>query len=91
MAIEIRVPGFLRDRSAGEAVVLGSGGTVAELIADVDVAYPGFAAALLDDSGLRRYVNIYVGASDIRYGHGLGTSLSDGDVVTILPTRPGLG
>ena len=44
---------------------------------------------LLDDSGLRRFVNVYINDEDVRFLDGLGTPLQDGDTVTILPAVAG--
>ena len=41
------------------------------------------------DGGLRRFVNVYVGGEDIRFGDGLDTPVSDGDEVQILPAVAG--
>ena len=77
MSIEVRLPGDVR--------VLGVGTTLSDLIDDLDRLQPGLREQLLDDSGLRRYLNVYVGGADVRYGDGLATALSDGDIVTVLP------
>ncbi|MGZ4535958.1 MAG: MoaD/ThiS family protein, partial [Nocardioidaceae bacterium] len=40
---------------------------------------------LLDGEDLRRFVNVYVNDEDVRFTGGLGTSVSDGDQVVVLP------
>ncbi len=44
---------------------------------------------ITEDGELRRFVNVYVGGEDIRFGEGLGTAVSDGTEVTILPAVAG--
>jgi len=45
---------------------------------------------LVEDSGeLRRFVNVYVDDEDVRFTGGLGTELSDGAQVVILPAVAG--
>ena len=89
MAIEVRVPTILRTYTDGAKVVEADGTTIAEVVADLDVRYPGMADRLLDDKGLRRFVNVYLNDEDVRFLDGLGTTLTDGDSVTILPAVAG--
>ena len=42
-----------------------------------------------DDGGLRRFVNVYLRGEDIRFLDGLGTAVTDGDELTILPAVAG--
>ena len=44
---------------------------------------------LLDDKGVRRFVNIYVGEEDIRFLDGLDTALTDGQELSIVPAIAG--
>ena len=44
---------------------------------------------LVDDKGLRRFVNVYLNDEDVRFLDGLGTQVSDGDTVTVLPAVAG--
>ena len=45
---------------------------------------------LFDAEGeLNRYVNVYLNDEDVRVLDGLGTSVSDGDTVVILPAMAG--
>jgi sulfur-carrier protein len=89
MAIEVRVPTILRNYTGGEKTVDGKGTTIEELIADLDARHPGLRDRLVDESGLRRFVNVYRNDEDIRFLGGLETPLSDGDVVTVLPAVAG--
>ena len=60
MAIEVRVPTILRTYTRNEKVVQADGTTIAEVVADLDRQYPGIADRLIDDKGLRRFVNVYL-------------------------------
>ncbi len=85
----VRIPEFLRP-SVGDADVLTADGRcVRDLVMDLDARYPGLAERLLDDSGLRRYINVYVGPDDIRFVDGLDTCVTDGQTVLILPASSG--
>lgn len=89
MAIEVRVPTILRTYTANAKVVQAQGATIAEVVADLDASYPGIADRLIDDKGLRRFVNVYLNDEDVRFLDGLSTAVADGDSVTILPAVAG--
>ena len=89
MAIEVRVPTILRNYTGGQKAVVGQGGTLAQLIDDVETNNPGVKERLVDESGLRRFVNVYVNDEDVRFTGGLDTEVSDGDTVVILPAVAG--
>lgn len=90
MAIEVRIPTILRDYTGGEKVVEAAGGTLGELLTDLDARHTGLRGRLVDDGGsLQRFVNVYRGDEDVRFLGGLSTPLSDGDSVTILPAVAG--
>ena len=63
--------------------------TLAELIGDIDSRHSGLRDRLVDDSGLRRFVNVYLNDEDVRFLGGLETPVSDGDTVTVLPAVAG--
>ena len=67
----------------------GSGATLADLLADLDANYPGLRERLVDEKGLRRFVNVYLNDEDVRFLGGLETAVTDGDSVTILPAVAG--
>lgn len=89
MAIEVQIPTILRTYTGGEKIVSAEGATLADLVADLDVKYPGLKDRVVDDAGLRRFVNVYLNDEDVRFLDGLGTALADGDSVTILPAVAG--
>ena len=89
MAIEVRIPTILRTYTGGAKSVEGSGDTLAGLLADLDVRYSGLQDRLVDDSGLRRFVNVYLSGEDIRFLNGTETPVSDGAELTILPAVAG--
>jgi sulfur-carrier protein len=89
MAIEVRIPTILRNYTGGAKSVEGSGATLASLIADVDSRHSGLQERLVDDSGLRRFVNVYLNDEDVRFLGGLDAPVKDGDTVTVLPAVAG--
>lgn len=90
MAVTVRIPTQLRELSGGAAEVALEGGTVAELLAALDAAHPGFAERLHDGNGeLRRFVNVFVADEDIRFLDGVDTTVTEGQVVSIIPAVAG--
>ena len=89
MSIEVRIPTILRQYTGGEKAVDGSGGTLSELIDDLESRHEGLRGRLVDDKGLRRFVNVYLNDEDVRFLGGLETAVKDGDSVTVLPAVAG--
>ena len=90
MAVTVRIPTTLRPMSGGKSEVQVEGTTLAEVLASLDSAHPGFHDRLFDDEGgLRRFVNVFVADEDIRFMQGVDTPLDDGTVVSIIPAVAG--
>ena len=89
MAIEVRIPTILRTYTDGAKQVEGTGATLAELLVDLDAKHSGLRDRLVDDAGLRRFVNVYLNDEDVRFLAGLETPVKDGDTVTVLPAVAG--
>ena len=89
MAIEVRIPTILRSYTGGQKSIEGAGSTLDELLTDVDGRYDGLRERLVDDAGLRRFINVYLNDEDVRFIGGLSAPVSDGDTVTVLPAVAG--
>lgn len=90
MSVTVRIPTPLQKLTGDKAEVPASGGTIQELLGDLDRQYPGFKERLCDPQGrLRRFVNIYVNEEDIRFLKQEATPLKDGDEVSIIPAIAG--
>jgi sulfur-carrier protein len=89
MAIEVRIPTILRTYTDGAKQVEGNGSTLGELFDDLDNKHGGLRDRLVDDAGLRRFVNVYLNDEDVRFLAGLDTPVRDGDTVTVLPAVAG--
>jgi molybdopterin converting factor small subunit len=89
MDTTVRIPTPLRTLTGGADEVTASGGTVGEVIEDLERKHPGIRDRLLDDKGVRRFVNIYVGDEDVRFLDGLKTALRTGDQISIIPAIAG--
>ena len=89
MSVEVRIPTILRPYTGGDKIVTGDGADLRALIADLDSRFPGIAERLVDEQGLRRFVNVYLNDEDVRFLGGLDTVVADGDSVTIRPAVAG--
>ena len=89
MAIEVRIPTILRTYTDGAKQVEGTGSTLGELITDLDHKHGGLRDRLVDDGGLRRFVNVYVGDEDVRFAQGLDTQVPAGERVSVIPAVAG--
>lgn len=89
MATTVRIPTPLRTLTGGEEAVSIDGANVRELIENLEQSHPGMRERLLDDKGVRRFVNIYVGDEDIRFLDGLDTALDGKEEVSIVPAIAG--
>ena len=90
MAVEVRIPTVLRKFTRGDAVVELEPGTIADLIDQLENRYPGMKQQLMTEQGdLHRFVNVYVNDEDARYLDKLDTKVSEGDVVSLLPSVAG--
>ena len=66
------------------------GSTLAEVLASLNAAHPGFSDRLLDSEGnLHKFVNIFVADDDVRYMQGLATSVTNGQTISIIPAVAG--
>lgn len=89
MSVTIRIPTPLRTLTGGEDHVNADGATVGQVIENLEKRHPGIRDRLLDDKGVRRFVNIYVGDEDIRFLDGLETKLREGEEISIVPAIAG--
>ncbi len=87
--ITVRIPTPLRSLTGGEEQVQAPDETVKAVIETLEAKHPGLRDRLLDDKGVRRFVNIYVGDEDIRFLDGLETKLKAGDEISIVPAIAG--
>jgi molybdopterin synthase sulfur carrier subunit len=90
VSVEVKLPTVLRAHADGQASVSAEGATVGEVFTELVTRFPAMRDNLIgDDGGLHRFVNVYKNDEDIRYLDQLDTSVSDGDVLSILPAVAG--
>lgn len=89
MAVTVKIPTQLRAATGGQSDLSADGATVGEVLDAVFAEHGDLKERITEDGELRRFVNVYVGGEDIRFGDGLGTTVQDGAEVTILPAVAG--
>ena len=90
MAIKVRIPSPLQPLVERKPEVEAKGGTLREVLADLETQFPGFESRIYDEEGkLRRFVNVYINDEDIRFLQGEDTPVNEGDEVSIVPAIAG--
>jgi adenylyltransferase/sulfurtransferase len=90
MAVTIQIPSALRNFTERQGEVKVEGATVGAAIAALAAAYPDLKPHLFqDDGGLRSFINIFLGDTNIKKLQGLETALPDGAVVMLVPAIAG--
>ncbi|MCL0101649.1 MoaD family protein [Dehalococcoidia bacterium] len=87
----IRIPTPLRRVTNGQETVDVNGDSLQDALNQLEAAFPGVMERIVDAASgeLHRFVNIYINNEDVRFLQGLGTSLNDGDEVSIVPAVAG--
>ena len=90
MPVTVRIPTILRTYTGGASEVSAEGGTLAEVLDDLERTHSGIRARGVDETGsLRRFVNVYVGNDDVRFLDGLATPTPDGSSISVIPAVAG--
>ena len=90
MGVTVRVPTPLQRLTNGQGEVSCEGRTVTDVLGDLERRYPGVKERICDQDGkLRRFVNVFVNETDIRFLQGDQTAVKDGDEVSIIPAIAG--
>lgn len=85
--MKVRIPTPLRSYTGEQPVVEAAGGTVTELLDDLDRRYPGIRFRMVDEQGrLRKHMKLWVGQDLVR---DLSSPLSGTDDVTIMQALSG--
>ena len=86
----VLIPTPLRKLTNDLAEVSTAGGSVGEIIENLNKAFPGVKERIYDETGeVRRFILIHVNGEDIRFLEGLKTSVAERDEVSITPALAG--
>ena len=90
MPVKVRVPTPLMKLTNNQSEVSAEGGTVAEVLNDLEKQFAGIKERICEENGTpRRFINIYLNEEDIRFLDGEQTKIKDGDEVSIIPAIAG--
>ncbi|MBT5876941.1 MAG: MoaD/ThiS family protein [Candidatus Latescibacteria bacterium] len=90
MPVKVKIPTPLRKLTANLSEVEVQGDTIGTVLHAMESSYPGIKDRICDESGdVRRFINIYVNEEDIRFIDGTGTTVNDGDRISIVPAIAG--
>jgi molybdopterin converting factor small subunit len=85
--MKVRIPSPLRSYTEQKAWVDGDGGTVDELLRDLDRQFPGMRFRVVDEQGrLRTHIKIWINQDAVR---DLSTSVAPSDEITIMQALSG--
>ena len=85
--MRVRIPTPLRSYTGNQSVVEADGGTIAEVIDDLDRRYPGIKFRMVDEQGrLRPHMSVFVRAERAR---DLDTRVDDVHEITLLQALSG--
>ncbi|MGB7218253.1 MAG: MoaD/ThiS family protein [Vicinamibacterales bacterium] len=89
-SVTIHVPGQLRAYCAGASQLSISAPTVRAALEGLERSQSALYRNVCDETGtVRRHLNIFVNADNVRDLNGVDTMLTPGDVVTFLPAVSG--
>ena len=89
-SVTIHVPGPLREYCAGISQFSISAHTVRAALEDLERSQSALYRNVCDETGtVRRHLNVFVNADNVRDLNGIDTTLTPGDVLTILPAVSG--
>lgn len=90
MSISVLVPSPLRACTGGASELSLAAPTVRAALGQLERSHPSLYRSICDETGaVRRHVNLFVNAHNVRDREGLDTALVPGDVLTILPAVSG--
>jgi len=85
--VEVRIAPLLHAYTKGASVVRASGGTLGDVLADLDRRFPGIMFRIVDEQDrVRRHVRCFVNETDVR---DTAAALRDGDEVFIVGALSG--
>jgi sulfur-carrier protein len=80
--MRVLIPSPLRSYTRGATQVDGAGATLADLLQNLDAAFPGIRFRMIDEQQrIRQHIRIFVNREQVR---GLAERLADGDEVQIV-------
>src|SRR5688500_1822554 len=90
MAVTISIPTALRQYAGGTSEIEVEAKTAGEALEQLTAIHAELRRHLYNEqNALRNFVNVYVNDEDVRHADGLGTPVTDGDAILIVPAIAG--
>lgn len=90
MPVTVRIPTPLRTFTKNADEVVVEGGTIREVLKELELNYKGIRERICDENGqIRRFINLYLNDEDIRFLENQDTPVKDGDQISIVPAIAG--
>jgi len=88
--VQVLIPTPLRRYTGGSAKVESSGNSIAAVLDDLNVNYPGLKERVCEEDGeIRRFVNVFINGENVRKLDGAATPVKEGDEIGIIPAMAG--
>ena len=88
--MKVLIPTPLRGYAGGKAIVDVAANTAGEVLRELTTRHPDLRRQLFAEDGtLRKFVNVYINDSDIRYLENENTPVKDDDTLSIIPSVAG--
>jgi molybdopterin synthase sulfur carrier subunit len=82
MSCTVRIPSPLRSYTGGAAAVAGQGGTVGEVLSDLERRFGGIRFRMVDEQNrIRPHIRLYVNTSEVKR---LSEPVRPGDTVHVI-------
>lgn len=82
MSCTVRIPSPLRSYTAGAVTVAGTGGTVEEVLSDLERRFGGIRFRMVDEQNrIRPHIRLYVNTSEVKL---LSEPVRAGDTVHVI-------
>ena len=88
--VQVLIPTPLRRYTGGSAKVASSGSSIADVLDDLNMNYPGLQERVCEEDGeIRRFVNVFINGENVRKLDGAATPVKKGDEIGIIPAMAG--
>jgi molybdopterin synthase sulfur carrier subunit len=86
----VRLAPVLRASAGGSKQVSAEGSNLKEVLTNLYERYPALKEQIQPEGEtLSRFINVYINDQDVRYLHGVETSVGPGDTIILLPAMAG--
>ena len=86
----LHIPALMKTYVNNQVEIHLEGSTISEVLSDLTMRYPSIKPHIMDKNGdLRRYINLFINATNIKDLDGVKTILQENDRIILLPSISG--